>query len=92
MAELERLNESGIWRPFGTCNFVELLEDASAPLQVFNSIYLRGGSRALSDFYAQQAEAGVAHVTANLKPTRRPPLETMQDFLENIVPQFRAGA
>ena len=92
MAELERLNESGIWRPFGSCNFVELLEDASAPLQVFNSIYLRGGSRALSDFYAQQAEAGVAHVIANLKPTRRPPLETMQDFLENIVPQFRASA
>lgn len=27
MAELERLNESGIWRPFGTGNFVELLED-----------------------------------------------------------------
>ena len=40
--------------------------------------------------YAQQAKIGVAHIIANLKPTRRPPLETMQDFLENIVPQFKA--
>lgn len=91
LAELERLNETGIWRPFGTCNFVELLEDANAPLQVFNSIYLRGGSKALADFYSQQAEEGVAHIIANLKPTRRPSLETMQDFLENIVPHFQAN-
>lgn len=68
MAELDGLNQSGIWRPFGTGNFIELLENADAP----------------------QAEIGVAHIIANLKPTRRPPLETMQDFLENIVPQFKA--
>ena len=91
LAELDALNESGIWRPFGTCNFVELLEDADAPLQVFNGIYLRGGHKAIADFYAQQQEIGVSHIIANLKPTRRPPLETMQDFLENIVSQFDAG-
>ena len=91
MAELDSLNQSDIWRPFATGNFVELLENAHAPLQVFNSIYLRSGNKALADFYSQQAEAGVAHIIANLKPTRRPPLETMQDFLENIVSQFQAG-
>ena len=86
----QKLETKGIWKPFGTGNFVELLEDKNAPLQVFNSIYLRGGSKALADFYAQQQEIGVSHIIANLKPTRRPPLETMQDFLENIVPQFDA--
>lgn len=90
LAELQSLNKTDIWRPFSTGNFIELDDNPNAPLHVFNSIYLRSGSKALADFYARQQEAGVAHIIANLKPTRRPALETMQDFLENIVPQFKA--
>ncbi|MDO5638986.1 MAG: TIGR03571 family LLM class oxidoreductase [Neisseria sp.] len=89
---IEELGDGQTWHPFGYANFVELLEDPDAPAKLYNNIYLRGGANSLVEYWQAQEAQGVAHITVNLKPTRRNALETMQDFVENIVPHFPAGA
>lgn len=84
------LGDGQTWHPFGYANMVELLEDPNAPARLYHNILLRGGANSLVDFWRQQQSQGVAHIAINLKPTRRPPLETMQDLLENVVPHFSA--
>lgn len=85
IAQLQELNQDGIWRPFGYANFVELLEDPNAPAQLYNNIYLRGGANGLREFWQEQKEQGLAHVTINLKPTTRPAKEVLQDLAENVL-------
>ncbi|WP_324682818.1 TIGR03571 family LLM class oxidoreductase [Bibersteinia trehalosi] len=85
IAQLQELNRDGIWRPFGYANFVELLEDPNAPAQLYNNIYLRGGANGLREFWQEQKEQGLAHVTINLKPTTRPAKEVLQDLAENVL-------
>lgn len=82
---LAELNQDDRWHPFGYANFVELSEDPNEPAQLFNNIYLRGGSKGLLEYWAEQKTQGLAHITANLKPTRRPIREVLQDFAENIL-------
>lgn len=82
---LAELNEDGHWHPFGYANFVEVLEDVNAPARLYNNIYLRGGSKGLLEFWREQKEQGLAHVTLNLKPTRRPAAENLQDLAENLL-------
>lgn len=82
---LAELNEDGAWRPFGYANFVELDENSNAPAKLHNNIYLQGGANGLLEFWQQQKEQGLAHVTVNLKPTRRPVNETLQDLAENVL-------
>lgn len=85
IAQLQELNQDGIWRPFGYANFVELLEDPNAPAQLYNNIYLRGGANGLREFWQEQKEQGLSHVTINLKPTTRPAKEVLQDLAENVL-------
>lgn len=82
---LAELNQDNAWHPFGYANFVELLENPNEPAKLFNNIYLRGGANGLLEFWQEQKEQGLAHVTINLKPTRRPALEALQDLAENVV-------
>ena len=81
-------NEDHLWHPFGYANFVELLDDPNAPAQLYNNIYLRGGSKALAEYWESQRQLGLSHVTINFKPTRRPFNEVVQDFSENVLPKF----
>lgn len=78
-------NKDNTWHPFGYANFVELLEDPNAPAELYNNIYLRGGSKALAEYWQGQKEKGLSHVTINLKPTKRPVEETLQDLAENVL-------
>lgn len=82
-------NKDNTWHPFGYANFVELLDDPNAPAKLYNNIYLRGGSKAIAEFWQQQREEGLSHVTINFKPTLRPFDEVMQDFAENVLPKFK---
>ncbi|MDO4229352.1 MAG: TIGR03571 family LLM class oxidoreductase [Capnocytophaga sp.] len=82
--ELEDLGDGTTWKPFGYANFVEVLEDRNAPAQLFNNILLRGGVKGLADFWAKQKEQGLAHITLNLKPTRRPATETLLELSESL--------
>lgn len=82
---LAELNQDNTWHPFGYANFVELSENPDEPAKLFNNIFLRGGSNGLLEFWQEQKEQGLAHVTVNLKPTRRPAAETLQDLAENVL-------
>lgn len=85
---LAELNRDGYWRPFGYANFVELTENPHEPAKLYNNIYLSGGSLSLAEFWAEQKEQGLAHISINLKPTRRPAKETLQDIAENVLSKF----
>ena len=87
---IEELGDGQTWHPFGYANFVELLDDPNAPAKLYNNIYLRGGAKGLVEYWQEQEAQGVAHITVNLKPSQRPAVEVMQDFVENIVPHFAA--
>lgn len=76
--------------PFGYGAMFDLDVDADAPLQTGR--ILRGGRHALKDFLLRQREAGINHVALNLKPTRRPALELIDELQEHILPEFVANA
>lgn len=88
ICEINRLGNGETWHPFGYANFVELTEDPNEPSRLYNNIYLRGGANSLVEYWKEQEEKGLAHVTVNLKPTRRPAKEVMQEFIETIIPNF----
>lgn len=90
ISTINSLGDGHTWHPFSTGTFLELLEDPNAPLELLGGVYLRSGAKNLVTLYQQQQEQGVAHIIANLKPTRRPVAETVQDFLENVVKHFPA--
>ena len=83
---LAALGDGATWKPFGYANFVELDESPDAPAQMFNNIYLRGGSRNMARFWHQQAAQGLAHVIINLKPTRRPAADALRDLAHHALP------
>ncbi|WP_311969370.1 LLM class oxidoreductase [Pseudomonas baltica] len=72
--------------PFGYGAMFDLDTNADAPLQTGR--VLRGGRHALKDFFARQREAGINHVALNLKPTRRPALEVIDELQQHILPAF----
>ncbi|WP_159991825.1 TIGR03571 family LLM class oxidoreductase [Pelistega ratti] len=82
---LSTLNQDGTWHPFGYANFIDLSEDRNEPVRLFNKIYLRGGANGLREFYQEQKAQGLAHVTLNLKPTRRGSVEVLQELAEEVV-------
>ncbi|RIY31040.1 LLM class flavin-dependent oxidoreductase [Psittacicella hinzii] len=82
---IAHLNQDGYWRPLGAGYFIELLEDVEAPLESFNNLYLKGGAKALGDYFVQQQANGLAHATINLKPTKRPYQEIFEEFQKYIL-------
>lgn len=74
--------------PFGYGAMFDLDVNPDAPLQTGR--VLSGGRHALKDFFVRQREAGINHVALNLKPTRRPALEVIDELQEHILPEFAA--
>ncbi|WP_439858103.1 LLM class oxidoreductase [Pseudomonas syringae] len=72
--------------PFGYGAMFDLDTNPDAPLQTGRM--LRGGRKALKDFFSRQREAGINHVALNLKPTRRPSVEVIDELQEHILPEF----
>ncbi|MGB8928967.1 MAG: LLM class oxidoreductase [Pantoea agglomerans] len=88
--ELQEAGDGETWRPFGYANFLELSENPNEPLRMFNNIFMRAGTNTLMEFWKQQEAAGVSHITLNLKPSRRPGKEVLQELIENVLPHFSA--
>lgn len=86
--EIEHLGDGRTWHPFGYANFLDLSENPDEPAHLYNNIFLRTGRKALMEFWEQQRLDGVAHITLNLKPTRRPTKEVLQELIEDVVPHF----
>ena len=86
--EIEEQGDGKTWHPFGYANFLDLSENPDEPAQLHNNIFLRTGRNALMEFWEQQRQDGVSHITLNLKPTRRPAKEVLQELIEYVVPQF----
>lgn len=72
--------------PFGYGAMFDLDVDPNAPLQTGR--ILRGGRHALKDFLAGQRDAGINHVALNLKPTRRPALDIIDELQAHILAEF----
>jgi len=75
--------------PFGYGAMFDLDINPDAPLRTGR--VLRGGRHALKDFLARQREAGVNHVALNLKPTRRPAPDVIDELQGHVLPEFRAA-
>ncbi len=82
---LARLNTNHTWHPFGYANFVDVSDDPNEPATLHNNIFLRGGTRELAKFWKEQKEQGLAHVTLNLKPTKRSMESVYDEFATNVL-------
>ncbi|TNH04372.1 TIGR03571 family LLM class oxidoreductase [Testudinibacter sp. TR-2022] len=82
---LAELNQDGYWRPFGYANFVDLSDKPNDEAKLHHNIFLSGGSNRLLEFWQAQKEQGLAHITINLKPSRRPAEEVLQELGENVI-------
>lgn len=88
VADIAARGDGRTWHPFGYANFLELTEDPTTPARLHNNIYLRTGRNALIEFWQEQQSLGLAHVTINLKPSRRSAKEVLQELIDDILPHF----
>jgi hypothetical protein len=84
------LTSSNGFKPFGYGTLFDLDANPDAPLQTAR--ILRGGRHALIEFLAVQRDAGVNHVALNLKPTRRPSLDVLEELGTHVIPAFSIAA
>jgi luciferase-type oxidoreductase len=88
IAEWQAGAEGQGFKPYGYGGFFDLADDPKAPLQyIGNRITM--GHKTLIDLWTMQQAQGVNHVALNLKPSRRPAEEVMQELAEFVLPQFR---
>ena len=74
------------FKPYGYATCFDLAEDPDAPIQPGR--VLRGGRNALIALWHEQENAGVCHVVLNMKQTRRPVTDILDELAEYILPQF----
>lgn len=85
--QLEQAADHDRFIPYGYGQFFDLSEDRFSPL-VLSNFHLSGGRDALIEFWEEQRKEGLSHIILNIKPTRRPADELIQEFTEFIVPHF----
>lgn len=86
--EWHRAGEGLGFKPYAYGSFFDLAENPDAPLRFIGNRFT-AGRNALINLWTQQQEQGVNHVALNLKPSRRPAEEIMQELAEFVLPQFR---
>lgn len=74
------------FQPYGYATWFDLDVDPNAPLRPGR--VLRGGRHALTALWREQQDAGVSHVILNLKPTRRPALDILEELAACVLPHF----
>lgn len=87
--EIDKLNATGNWKPFGYANAVHLLEDPDAPLEIKSNMHLSGGSESIVEHFKGQEEMGLSHISINLHPNNdRPAKEVLHQFIEEVAIHF----
>ncbi|MBG0512125.1 LLM class oxidoreductase [Agrobacterium sp. MOPV5] len=83
---LWRNSVGGGFKPYGYANFFDLHRDPNAPLRVGQGISV--GRKALLDLWKRQEEEGVSHIALNMKMSRRPAHEVLDELGEHLLPHF----
>lgn len=78
----------GQFKPFAQGLFFDLVEDADAPLRPIHA-GLSTGRHALVRHLQRLQSFGVNHVAFNLKASRRPAVEVLQELGEHVLPMFQ---
>jgi luciferase-type oxidoreductase len=76
------------FKPYGYAAFFELDPDPDAPLRTGRG--LTAGRKALIDLWRRQQDLGVSHVALNIKMSRRPASELLDELGEHVLPHFPA--
>ncbi|KQM99385.1 LLM class oxidoreductase [Sphingomonas sp. Leaf25] len=74
------------YKPYGYSTFFELAEDPDTPLQYAHGI--RIGRHAFVELLHRQQREGVCHLAINLRPSRRPSSEVLDELAEFVLPHF----
>ncbi|MFL9888637.1 LLM class oxidoreductase [Paraburkholderia agricolaris] len=74
------------FKPYGYGTWFDMAENPDEPLQ--RGRVLKAGRRALIELWKEQEAAGVSHVILNLKQTRRPAAEVLDELAEYVLPVF----
>ena len=76
------------FKPYGYGTFFDLDRDPDAPLRAVHGLSI--GRKALIELWKRQRDLGVNHVALNLKMTRRPATEMLDELGEHVLPLFNA--
>jgi hypothetical protein len=83
------ISTGGLFKPYGYGVMLDRLKDPNAPLQPGR--HLRAGRHALVGLLRYHEAEGVSHVMLNMKPSRRPAKEVMDELAEHVLPLFPAA-
>jgi luciferase-type oxidoreductase len=76
----------GAYKPYGYGAFFDLDRDPDAPMQSVRGLSI--GRKALIELWKRQQDQGVSHVALNLKMSRRPTVELLDELGEYVLPHF----
>ncbi|WP_020656647.1 LLM class oxidoreductase [Massilia niastensis] len=79
------------FKPFAQGLFFDLADDPNHPVQRIHS-GIRAGRNTLVDYLAALQKLGVNHVAMNLKASRRPAAEVLQELAEYMLPVFPSNS
>jgi luciferase-type oxidoreductase len=74
------------FKPYGYGTFFDLDRDPDAPLRPVRGLSI--GRRALIELWKRQRDLGVNHVALNLKMSRRPAAELIDELGDYVLPHF----
>jgi luciferase-type oxidoreductase len=74
------------YKPYGYGTFFELDDNPNAPLDWGRGV--RGGRNALIKLWKQHEQLGVSHIALNLRISKRPAADTIEEFGSFILPEF----
>lgn len=80
-----------VFKPFAQGLFFDLLDHPNAPARAIHS-GMAAGRKALIAHLEILREAGVNHVAFNMKASRRPAGEVLQELGEFVLPSFQSGS
>jgi luciferase-type oxidoreductase len=84
---VKRENKEPVFKPFAQGFFFDLDPDPNFPPHSIHS-GMRVGRNRMVDYLARLEELGVNHVALNLKASRRPAEEVIQELAEFVLPHF----
>lgn len=84
-------NPEKLFKPFAQGLFFDLVANPNHPLERIHS-GLRVGRNSFKAYLEYLRGIGVNHIAMNLKASRRPAVETLQELAEYVLPDFSSNA